>query len=175
MWKLLWAAVLVAVLTTRDAEANRERSKRAIESNSNKYQNFLPPLTSRGIGNQPFTGYTYSTPKTESDGYIYRTPDVIFTIPTTTKTTSTKTTDGYVYPTSSNKISTTTSSKKPDGYIYITPDIRIPTTTSTRKPDIYTYTTPGTKIPTTTKKPDIYTYTTTTQKPYIYSTPKIQI
>lgn len=41
-WKLLWVAIFVAVLTTHDADANRERRKRAIEYNPNKYQNFLP-------------------------------------------------------------------------------------------------------------------------------------
>jgi len=47
--KLLWAAVLVAVLSTCHADANRERSKRAIE-NSPQFQGYIyePPA-------KPFT------------------------------------------------------------------------------------------------------------------------
>ncbi|KAM0731323.1 hypothetical protein ACS0PU_002383 [Formica fusca] len=144
MWKLLWVAVLVAVLSTYHADANHEKNKRAIRNN---YQISNLPIHSSLKGQDAiviesdFSGYEYTTPKPTgyvyTRGYVYVTPNVTILTPTTT--------------------TTTTTTKKPStpGTDYLPPRTTRSTTTTT------TTTTPSTTTTTTTTTPSTTTTTTT--------------
>ncbi|XP_050455862.1 adipocyte plasma membrane-associated protein Hemomucin-like [Cataglyphis hispanica] len=149
MWKLLWVAILVAVLTTY-ANANHEKNKRAIKNN---YQipNLLPPIHSSLKGQEDaiviesnFPGYEYTTPK--PIGYVYAIPNVTILTPTSTTTTTTKKPftpgNSYLPPRTTPSTTTTTTT---------TPSTTTTTTTTTPSTTTTTTTTPSTTTTTTLK------------------------
>ncbi|XP_070149647.1 coiled-coil domain-containing protein 80-like [Polyergus mexicanus] len=133
-WKLLWVAILVAVLSTHHADANYERNKRAIR---NDYQ--IPNLPIHSslkeqdaiVIESNFLGYEYTTPKPTgyvyTRGYVYVTPNVTILTPTSTTTTTTKkpSTPGTDYLPPTTTLSTTTTT------ITTTPSTTTTTTTTT--------------------------------------------
>ncbi|CAL1682276.1 unnamed protein product [Lasius platythorax] len=160
MWKLLCAVIVVAVLSTY-ADADRERGKHAIRNRRIHIQNLQPPIDYSVKGQEAivieseFLGYNYSTPKTETDGYVYTPGGYIYVTPTVKISTTTR------KPTT--KPSTPGTTYLPPGTTYLPPPTTTPTTTTTTSTTTpTTTTTTSTTTPTTTTTTSTTTPTTTT-------------
>jgi len=160
MWKLLCVVIVVAVLSTY-ADADRERGQRAIRNRRIHIQNLQPPIDSSVKGQEAivieseFLGYNYSTPKTETDGYVYTPGGYVYVTPTTRKPTTKPSPPGTTY--------------LPPGTTYLPPPTTTPTTTTTTST-----TTPTTTTTTSTTTPTTTTTTSTTTRsttPSIYLPP----